>query len=115
MGRTRSGSHLRRVGDTWYYRRAVPADVRVEFKRSEITVSLGTTSRVEAERLEKEHDVAFAKRLRDARTTDKDGFSKNPKLRLEQLTQKYFDNIDDDDPDPETAMEMFTCARSNVG
>jgi integrase len=107
MGRTRSGSHLRRVADTWYYRRAVPGDVRAEFKRSEITVSLGTTSRVEAERLEKEHDVAFAKRLREARTTDKDGFSKDPKLRLEQLTQKYFDNIDDDDPDPETAMDML--------
>jgi hypothetical protein len=85
----------------------VPADVRAEFERSEITVSLGTTSRVEAERLEKEHDVAFAKRLHDARTTDKDGFSKDRKLRLAQLIQRYFDNIDDDNPDPEAAMNML--------
>lgn len=82
----------------------MPADVRAEFGRSEITASLGTTSRVEAERLEKEHDVEFAKRLHAARTTDKDGYSKNPTIRLEQLTNKYFDSIDDDDPDPGEAM-----------
>jgi hypothetical protein len=92
------------VGDTWYYRRVVPADVRAEFGRSEITLSLGTTSRVEAERLEKEHDVAFAKRLQDARTTDKDGYSKDPAIRLEQLTNKYFSSLDEDDSHPEAAL-----------
>jgi Domain of unknown function (DUF6538) len=107
MQRVRSGSHLRRVGDTWYYRRVVPADVRAEFGRSEITLSLGTTSRVEAERLEKEHDVAFAKRLKDARTTDKDGYSKDPAIRVDQLTDKYFTSIDDDDPDPHAALAVL--------
>ena len=114
MQRVRSGSHLRQVGDTWYYRRVVPADVRAEFGRSEITLSLGTTSRVEAERLEKEHDVAFAKRLQDARTTDKDGYSKHPAIRLEQLTHKYFSSIDDNDPDPHAALAVLPARDQNA-
>jgi hypothetical protein len=57
--RARSGSHLQRIGDTWYYRRVVPPEARHVFGKGEIKISLGTTSRIEAERLEKPHDVEF--------------------------------------------------------
>ena len=66
--RVRSGSHLLLRSETWYYRRVVPADVRAAFGCSEVVHSLGTASRVEAERLEKADDVEFEKRLHVART-----------------------------------------------
>src|SRR5271163_4754298 len=65
--RARSGSHLQRIGDTWYYRRVVPPEARHVFGKGEIKISLGTTSRIEAERLEKPHDVEFEARLQQAR------------------------------------------------
>ena len=65
--RTRAGSHLVLRGEIWHYRRVVPVERRPAFGCSEVVRSLGTTSRVEAERLEKPHDVEFEARLRQAR------------------------------------------------
>jgi integrase len=67
MARVRSGSHLRLRGEIWFYRRVVPADAQRDFDRSEVVISLGTTSRAEAERLEKRHDVEFERQLREVR------------------------------------------------
>jgi hypothetical protein len=61
--RPRSGSHLIRRGDTYYYRRVVPQDARATFGKSEVVVCLRTTSEGEAKRLEKHHDVEFERRL----------------------------------------------------
>ena len=41
------------------------------------------------------------------RTTDKDGYSKDPAIRVDQLTDKYFTSIDDDDPDPHAALAVL--------
>jgi hypothetical protein len=57
MKTVRSGSHLERIGDTWYYRRVVPPDARAAFGKRTIRISLRTTSRVEAMRLGKKHDI----------------------------------------------------------
>ena len=65
--RVRSGSHLRQRGSVWWYRRVVPSEVRAAFGKSEVTFSLDTSSEVEAQRLEKQHDVAFEARLKAAR------------------------------------------------
>jgi len=73
--RVRSGSHLLLRGETWYYRRVVPADVREVFGCSAVVVSLRTSRRVEAERLEKARDVEFDERLRKARD------DANPEIR----------------------------------
>jgi hypothetical protein len=67
MPRSRSGSHIFQRGETWYYRRIVPAKYRAEFGQVVVAKSLNTTSETEAERLEKEHDVEFERRLRHAR------------------------------------------------
>jgi len=67
MARTRSGSHLHRRGETYYYRRIVPAEYRAAFGQVVVSKSLTTTSQTEAERLEKQHDVEFGRRLCEAR------------------------------------------------
>ncbi len=69
----RSGEHLEPIGETWYYRRVVPPDARPAFEwdgkkgRTKVKFSLGTKSKTEARRLEKEHDVEFERRLAAAR------------------------------------------------
>ena len=55
--RPRSGSHLIRRGEIYYYRRVVPQDARAAFGKSEVVVCLRTASEAEAKRLEKQHDV----------------------------------------------------------
>ena len=67
MVRTRSGRHIFRRGEIWYYRRVVPEELRPAFGCSAVVVSLNTTSETEAERIEKIHDVEFEERLRAAR------------------------------------------------
>ena len=66
--RVRSGGHLKLRGEIWYYRRAVPKDVRKAFECSEVVHSLETTSLIEAERFEKAYDVEFQTRLHAARS-----------------------------------------------
>ena len=67
MARTRSGSHLHRRGEIYYYRRIVPAEYRAAFGQVVVSKSLTTTSQTEAERLEKQHDAEFERRLCEAR------------------------------------------------
>ncbi len=67
MPRPRSGSHIFQRGETWYYRRMVPGEYRAACGQVVVAKSLNTTSETEAERLEKEHDVEFERRLRRAR------------------------------------------------
>jgi hypothetical protein len=64
--RQRSGSHLLLRGQTWYYRRVVPVECRAAFGCSAVAISLHTPSRLDAERLEKRHDVEFERRLEEA-------------------------------------------------
>jgi hypothetical protein len=85
VSRPRSGSHLKKIGETWYYRRVVPPEARHLFGKSEVKFSLKTSSRVEAERLEKLQDVEFEAKLTQARTTAPDGWSSDPPTRLEQM------------------------------
>jgi integrase len=65
--RRRSGSHLSPRGEIYYYRRAVPKDARRAFGCTEVIRSLETANETEAKRLEKQHDVDFERRLREAR------------------------------------------------
>src|SRR6516162_316611 len=67
MQNVRSGSHLELIGETWYYRRIVPRDARAAFGKAVVRISLGTKSLAEAKRLEKQYDVDFESRLREAR------------------------------------------------
>ena len=67
MARTRSGSHLHRRGEIYYYRRIVAAEYRAAFGQVVVSKSLTTTSQTEAERLEKQHDAEFERRLCEAR------------------------------------------------
>jgi uncharacterized protein DUF6538 len=67
MARGRSGSHLIVRGETYHYRRAVPAKFRKAFGQWEVTKSLYTTSLIEAQRLEKACDVEFEAQLSAAR------------------------------------------------
>jgi hypothetical protein len=67
MQNVRSGDHLERIGETWYYRRVVPPDVRAAFGKGKVRFSLRTKSHTEAKRLEKQHDVDFETRLQQAR------------------------------------------------
>lgn len=85
MKRVRSGSHLERIGDTWYYRRVVPPDARDVFGKRNIRVSLRTTRRAEAMRLEKAYDVDFESRLQAARGPETDPY---PRARYERI--RYF-------------------------
>jgi len=91
MRQVRSGSHLRQIGDIWYYRRAVPPDARDVFECAEVKISLRTSSRREAERLEKDHDVNFEARLRAARETGPDGHPRNPDARLSHFVHQIFE------------------------
>jgi hypothetical protein len=86
--RVRSGSHLERIGDVWYYRRVVPPDVRNVFGKRNIRVSLRTTSRAEAMRLEKEHDVDFESRLQAARATGPDGYPRIHDAKIGHFIEK---------------------------
>jgi integrase len=63
----RSGSHLQRRGSVWWYRRDVPKDARQAFGCTAVWKSLDTSNETEAQRFEKEHDVEFERRLREAR------------------------------------------------
>jgi hypothetical protein len=65
--RPRSGSHLIRRGEIYYYRRVVPKDARAAFGKSEVVVCLHTANETEAKRLEKPHDVEFERRLQRVR------------------------------------------------
>ena len=65
--RTRSGSHLRKRGGVWYYRRVVPPDARRAFGRAEVSVSLDTSDEKHAKRLERLRDADFERRLEEAR------------------------------------------------
>ena len=65
--RPRSGSHLILRGEIYYYRRVVPKDARRAFGCTEVVRSLETSNESEAKRLEKQHDVEFEKRLREAK------------------------------------------------
>jgi hypothetical protein len=55
----RSGEHIKLRGSVYHYRRVVPADCRKAYGAVEKTLSLGTRSKSEAKRLEKEIDVEF--------------------------------------------------------
>jgi hypothetical protein len=46
----------------------VPKDARTAFGCTAVWKSLDTSNETEAQRLEKEHDVEFERRLREART-----------------------------------------------
>jgi hypothetical protein len=63
MARGRSGEHLILRGETYHYRRVVPAKYRKAFGQWEVSKTLDTASYVEAKKLEKEHDVEFESRL----------------------------------------------------
>jgi len=65
--RPRSGSHLILRGEIYHYRRVVPKDARRAFGCTAVVRSLETSNESEAKRLEKQHDVEFEKRLREAK------------------------------------------------
>jgi hypothetical protein len=65
----RSGEHIKLRGSVYHYRRAVPADCRKAFGAWELTRSLGTASKPEARRLEKEIDIEFENRIAEIRAT----------------------------------------------
>src|SRR5277367_2573359 len=90
MNRRRSGSHLERIGDTWYYRRVVPPDAWEAFGKRTVRLSLKTASRAEAMRQEKKHDVDFESRLQMVRATRPDGYSKNRVERIKRLSDRIF-------------------------
>jgi integrase len=79
---------LERIGDTWYYRRVVPPDARDVFRKRTIRVSLRTTSRAEATRLEKKHDVDFEARLYAARVPGPGRYQKNRVERLRYIAKE---------------------------
>jgi integrase len=84
--RPRSGSHLDQIGETWYYLRVVPSDVRDSFGVTKFKRSLHTTSHAEAVRLEKSHDVEFEIKLTAARQRDPDGYPRDLAARLEVMS-----------------------------
>src|SRR3954451_14919474 len=77
--RVRSGSHLQRRGSVWWYRRDVPKDVRTAFGCTAVWKSLNTSNETEAKRLEKELDVEFERRLREARN------ARNPQFVADRI------------------------------
>ncbi|HWO86816.1 MAG TPA: DUF6538 domain-containing protein, partial [Stellaceae bacterium] len=85
MRRPRSGTHLIQRGEIWYYRRVVPKDVHVAFGCTEVVKSLNTTSKIEADRLEKRCDVEFEQRLRRARD------EANPETRCALLASQIIE------------------------
>lgn len=81
MPRTRSGRHITKRGDVWYYRRIVPGEYRRAFGQTVVAKSLNTASETEAERLEKVEDVEFERRLRRAKD------DANPGTRRARIAQ----------------------------
>lgn len=83
MRSVRSGDHLELIGETWYYRRVVPPDVRDAFAgKGKVRFSLRTKSHTEAKRLEKIHDVEFEARLQAARQRGPDGYPRDRDARI---------------------------------
>jgi hypothetical protein len=78
---TRSGAHLHKRGDIYYYRRMVPQEYRKAFGQVVVAKSLNTGNEAEAKRLEKLHDVDFEERLRAAREKS------NPEMRRARIAQ----------------------------
>lgn len=91
MRQVRSGSHLRLIGNVWYYRRAVPPDLRDVFGVAEVKKSLDTSNRREAERLEKQHDIEFEEKLAEARRYRADGYPRDRADRVEQMAMEVLD------------------------
>jgi hypothetical protein len=85
MRRPRSGTHLIQRGEIWYYRRVVPKDVHAAFGCTEVVKSLDTTSKVEADCLEKHQDVEFEWRLRRSRE------EANPETRRALIASEIID------------------------
>jgi hypothetical protein len=85
---------LERIGDTWYYRRVVPPDARAAFGKRTIRISLRTTSRVKAMRLEKKHDIDFESRLQAARATGPDGYPRRRAERTKRFSEKIFNETE---------------------
>jgi len=63
----------------WWYRRDVPKDVRTAFGCTAVWKSLNTSNETEAKRLEKELDVEFERRLREARN------ARNPQFVADRI------------------------------
>jgi hypothetical protein len=60
------------------------------FGKRTVRLSLKTTSRAEAMRQEKKHDVDFESRLQMARATGPDGYSRNRAEKIKRLSDKIF-------------------------
>ncbi len=111
----RSGSHLKQIGDTWYYRRVVPPEARHLFGKSEVKFSLSTTRRVEAERLEKQHDVDFEKTLTNARESAADGWPTDAERRREKMVDSLlYEHVTGDRPVAELLQFLPETDRSIV-
>ena len=63
----RSGEHISLRGGVYHYRRGVPSDCRKAYGKWEETRSLGTASKSDARRLEKELDIEFEARIAEIR------------------------------------------------
>ena len=95
MRAVRSGDHLEQIGETWYYRRVIPSDVREAFGGGyQRRFSLKTKILTEAKRLEKEHDVEFESKLKAARETGPDGHSRHPGRRTGEFISQIFEDDD---------------------
>jgi integrase len=88
MRRGRSGSHLELIGDIWYYRRKVPDDALDAFGKTVVRVSLNTSSKTEARRLEKPEDVKFEDLLNKVREREPNGPLSDPGVRRAVITYK---------------------------
>jgi hypothetical protein len=110
MTAVRGGSHLERIGATWYYHRVVPSDARAEFGKRVVRVSLKTANRFEAERLEKSHDVEFETRLKKARQTGPGGFPRDPKIRIERMVDEVLVSHVQEGMDIDTALTFSEIA-----
>lgn len=101
--RVRSGSHLRLRGSVWWYRRDVPKDARAGFGCTATWKSLGTSDEHEAQRLEKEEDVKFERRLREARDYA------DPEKRQARMAAAYLDLV------PHQGVRIHTVRRGGFG
>jgi hypothetical protein len=104
MQNVRSGDHLELIGETWYYRREVPRDVRHAFGVTKVRISLETKSRTVAKRLEKKPDAEFEEKLAAARGKRPDGLPRDPELRAKQLAGMLFTPALTNDPDLDSAI-----------
>lgn len=105
LRRVRSGDHLTQIGDIWYYLRAVPPDARWLFAVTKVKKSLGTSSKTEAERLEKFEDVKFEEKLRQARDGRSDGHPRDDRQRASVFALEIMNQ-------GETSPERLTTALS---